>query len=139
MQSGNEAAKRFTSQKCSGGECSESNCHTITQHLPWEGDKKKPCLQLDEDRTLGFDTGICIRHRLVPGQAASVFFTKMARFGQIPVRKVRHWLQSGYTRTSNNLKTALLRRGAGIRTRDLLVPKIAAFSQCGDFGAVFQI
>jgi len=52
--------------------------------------------------------------RLVPGQAASVFFIKMARFGQIPVRKVRHWLQSGYSPTSNNLKTALFRRGGGI-------------------------
>ncbi|MBP1657791.1 MAG: hypothetical protein H6Q31_2392 [Bacteroidetes bacterium] len=39
---------------------------------------------------------------------------KVARFGQIPARKVRHWLQSGYSPTSNNLKTALFRRGAGI-------------------------
>jgi hypothetical protein len=53
-------------------------------------------------------------HRLVPGQGASVFFTKMARLGQIPARKVRQWLQSGYSRTSNNLKTSLFRRGGGI-------------------------
>ena len=60
------------------------------------------------------DGGTFPYHRLVPGQAARVFGTKMARFGQIHARKVRHWLQSGYSGTSNNLKTALFRRGAGI-------------------------
>ena len=60
------------------------------------------------------DGGIFPFHRLVPGQGASVFFTKMARLGQIPARKVRHWLQSGYSRTSNNLKTPLFRRGGEI-------------------------
>jgi hypothetical protein len=49
-------------------------------------------------RHRGFYTALPLRQyvafgtlsRLVPRQAASVFFTKMARFGQIPARKVRH-------------------------------------------------
>jgi hypothetical protein len=51
------------------------------------------------------------RYRFVPRQAASVFFTKTARFGQFPTHKVRQLLQPSYSRVSKKSKCLLFSSG----------------------------